>query len=161
MTISDQTSFKLEVENAKTLSVGTLAYFRERFKNNLHSEFLSLFLALEKERKITRAELARRIDKEPAQITRYLGAPGNWTIDTVSDLFLAMGYEPKVEYSQLFSKEQAKAKPTVNLLTLKKAAAKSTLFIMKEGITDVTAKKGLREETETPKQTETPKYVSA
>lgn len=35
--------------------------------------------------------------KTPAQITRYLAAPGNWTIDTVSDLLLGMGGEPVLE----------------------------------------------------------------
>ena len=40
---------------------------------------------------MTRADLARKLDKRPEQITRWLSAPGNWTFDTAAALALAMG----------------------------------------------------------------------
>ncbi|MDQ0558669.1 hypothetical protein QO004_000444 [Rhizobium mesoamericanum] len=36
------------------------------------------------------ATLAARLGKDPAQISRLLGAPGNWTIDTVAELLFAV-----------------------------------------------------------------------
>jgi hypothetical protein len=44
---------------------------------------------------MTRGFLARRLGKKPEQITRWLGAPGNWTLETLSNLLVAMGYEPQ------------------------------------------------------------------
>jgi hypothetical protein len=39
---------------------------------------------------ITQAALAARMQKDPAQLNRLLNAPGNWTLDTVSDLLFAI-----------------------------------------------------------------------
>lgn len=81
-----------EVLNAPHLSKKALGYFRARLKNRLHQLILGEYLKLEANG-LTRAKLARRVCKRPEQITRLLGAPGNWELDTVSDLLLAMGYE--------------------------------------------------------------------
>ena len=40
----------------------------------------------------TRADIGRALGKQPAQITRWLGSPGNWTLETFANLLLAMGY---------------------------------------------------------------------
>lgn len=39
---------------------------------------------------ISQAELAARMRKDPGQLNRLLGAPGNWTQDTSSDLLWAI-----------------------------------------------------------------------
>lgn len=39
---------------------------------------------------VTKATLARRLGKDPAQISRLLGASGNWTIDTFAELLFAI-----------------------------------------------------------------------
>lgn len=76
----------------KELPQKTLGYFRARLKNRLHELILVEFMKLEK-LGFTKADMARRIHKKPEQIARLLGAPENWTLDTVSDLLLAMNYE--------------------------------------------------------------------
>ena len=58
---------------------------------------------------LTRAEVARRIGRRPEQITRWFSAPGNWTLETVSDLLLAV----------------AKSEPDVTLLPLKGRAVRN------------------------------------
>jgi hypothetical protein len=100
MTIS-QTSFLSEILNGETIPVGKLAYFRARLSNRLHELVLLEFDRLSKAGRINRAELAKRIGREPAQVTRWLGAPGNWTFDTFSDLALGMGCEPSVSLTAL------------------------------------------------------------
>jgi hypothetical protein len=39
---------------------------------------------------ITKAELAHRLGKGSDRIAHLLGAPGNWTLDTISDLLFAI-----------------------------------------------------------------------
>ena len=39
---------------------------------------------------LTKAALAARLKKDGGQLNRLLGAPGNWTLDTVSDLLFAI-----------------------------------------------------------------------
>jgi hypothetical protein len=75
------------------IPAGKLAYFRERLKNRLHEIILLEFLQQQDAYGLTKAELGRRIGKPPERITRLLAAPGNWTLDTASDLLLGMGSE--------------------------------------------------------------------
>jgi len=90
MTMS-QTSFLTEIIGGNgTISKGKLAYFRERQRNRLYDFIVSRFLEKERSEKFSKADLARRLNKEPAQITRWLSTPGNWTLDTISDLMLAV-----------------------------------------------------------------------
>src|SRR5258708_486869 len=81
---------------------GKLSYFRERFRDRLYEIVVSEFLKRKASGQMTRAKLARRIGRKPEQITRWLGAPGNWTLETVSDLMLAIcKAEPKVTLQTL------------------------------------------------------------
>jgi hypothetical protein len=80
----------------KPLGAFQISYFGERYRNQLHAEVLNLFQRVSKERGLTKADIARRLNKRPEQVTRWLSAPGNWTLDTVSELMLALGYEPVV-----------------------------------------------------------------
>jgi hypothetical protein len=73
---------------------------------------LSEFARQEREDKITKAELARRIGRKPEQITRWLGSSGNWTLDTISDLLLGMGLELGLSINS-FSDEQSFGATTV------------------------------------------------
>lgn len=42
---------------------------------------------------ITKKTIAEMLGKDPAQVTRWLAAPSNFELDTISDLLLAMGAE--------------------------------------------------------------------
>jgi hypothetical protein len=80
----------------KPISAADLGYERERLRNHIHQDVLRLFDDVAQKHGINRAIMARRLRKTPSQITRWLGAPGNWTVDTISDLMLAMGLDPLV-----------------------------------------------------------------
>jgi Helix-turn-helix len=70
-----------------------VAYYRQRQKNRVFTDLVR-FYAEEAERTgITRKELSELIGKDPAQITRWLSAPSNFELDTLSDVLLALGAE--------------------------------------------------------------------
>jgi hypothetical protein len=97
MNTSQTTPFLSEILNGQTIPLGKLAYFRQRLLNRFYDLILGEFLKQE-QRGLTKAEVARRIGRRPEQVTRWLGAPGNWTLETVSDLSLAISKaEPEVE----------------------------------------------------------------
>lgn len=101
MSMSQIQPFLSEILNDQPIPLGKLAYFRERFRDRLYEMVVDEFLKREASG-FSRADLARRIGKRPEQITRWLGAPGNWTIETVSDLLLAISKaEPDVRLMPL------------------------------------------------------------
>src|SRR3546814_1203005 len=74
-----------------------LGYFNAHAQSKAHATVLDLFSRLADEEGLARAFLARRLGKKSGQITRWLGAPGNWTLETLTNLLLAMGHEPIFE----------------------------------------------------------------
>lgn len=93
MTTSAKTSKTLGSSSEADHSVGKFAFEREYFRNLVFQEIL---LAFEEASSggLTKAELARRLKRAPEQITRWLSSPGNLEVDTISDLFVAMGAKP-------------------------------------------------------------------
>ena len=81
------------------------AYFRDRLRDKLHELVLTEFLQQSKDGRITKAQLAQRIGKDMDQVTKLLGAPGNWTLDTVSDLLLALGAKLSLSVSYIVETE--------------------------------------------------------
>lgn len=72
--------------NADPIPEGTLGYFRARNRGRIYELVLKEFQCSG----LTQADLGRRMKKGPDVICRLLGAPGNWTLDTVSDLLFAI-----------------------------------------------------------------------
>ena len=102
MTIYQKKPFLSEILGGDKIPLGTLSYFRERFRDHLYDLVMEEFLKQEEVSGLKRAEIARRIGRRPEQITRWFGAPGNWTLETVSDLLLAIAKsEPDVHLRPL------------------------------------------------------------
>lgn len=94
MTSSPKMQFWSEVEDLDAeIPEGKLEYFRERFRNDLYDFILRKFLEQKQMRNLNQAELARRLSYDPARLSRLLGAPGNWTLATVSDLLVGISGE--------------------------------------------------------------------
>lgn len=104
MITSRETSLMTAISNSDPLRPAHFAYFRERTRNNLYDLVLSTFVRGAKENGLKKADLARRLKKRPEQITRWLSGPGNWTLDTATDLLLAMGVELEFSGNQLNSR---------------------------------------------------------
>jgi hypothetical protein len=94
-----QTQFASEIASqSATIPLGKLAYLSERARNNLYAFVVKKFR--EKERLgFTKAQLARRIGYDSARINKLLAAPGNWTLDTVSDLLVGIAAEELIPCS--------------------------------------------------------------
>ena len=63
-----------------------LGFVAGKLRNDLHAVVLREF----KSSGLTQAELAKRLGKDKAWVSRTLGAPGNWTIDTAATLIFAI-----------------------------------------------------------------------
>ena len=85
------------------LTDAQVGYFKAMAQSEAHERILSLFLRMAKEKGINRAFLARKLRKKPEQITRWLSAPGNWTLDTYSILAAALGHKASLDTQSLDS----------------------------------------------------------
>lgn len=85
--------FLSEIRNGLPIPAGKLAYFQGRLSGLVNQALLKVFGVQEREKDISRRELALRIGRKPEQITRWFSYPCNLTLDTVSDLFVGMGCE--------------------------------------------------------------------
>jgi transcriptional regulator with XRE-family HTH domain len=85
------TSTLFEPTGAVKIPFSTLAYFRARLKHRIYNLIIREF----KKSGLSQADLGRRLNKKPAQLSRLLSGPGNLTVDTFSDLLFAIsGAEP-------------------------------------------------------------------
>jgi hypothetical protein len=83
---SDQSDSLPKPVGRTPINIGVLAYMRARHRGHIYNLVLKEF----KDSGINQAMLADRLNKKPEVISRWLGSPGNWTIDTVSDLLYAI-----------------------------------------------------------------------
>jgi hypothetical protein len=74
-------------------------YFQTRTRNRIFNYLLGLFVR-EQEKGLTKAQLARRTGHSPETINRWLGAPSNLTIDSISDLLLGIVAEELTPQSE-------------------------------------------------------------
>jgi hypothetical protein len=77
----------------KPISRRDRAYYRRRHQNNIHIALASFFAEEAAAGRITKKQLADLLEKNAAQITRWLTEASNYEADTVSDLLLGMKAE--------------------------------------------------------------------
>lgn len=68
-------------------------YFRQRNKNRVFEKIITLFVEEAERRGVTKKQIADLLKKDTALITRWLSGPNNLTLDTISDILLALGAE--------------------------------------------------------------------
>ena len=79
----------IDLSNSKDdnpIPLGEFGYFQARNKRRAYSIVMDEF----KKSGISQATLARRMRKKPDVVCRLLSGPGNWGLDTFSDLLLAI-----------------------------------------------------------------------
>jgi transcriptional regulator with XRE-family HTH domain len=94
VTISaQQKSFLAEILEDRPIPEATLIYFRERFRDKLHSAILEAFLTRAQEKNLKQQDLAARIHRTKGQISRWFNTPSNLTLDSISDLMVGLGMD--------------------------------------------------------------------
>lgn len=114
---------------------GTLIYHRERLRNRIHECVYRALLVRHEQDGVTRADLAARLGKDKAQISRWLSGPSNWTLDTVSDLLLALNVD--LELSTCLTEDRA-AQNYVHPLMEKRGEPSGEVWMMTSGSSQLT-----------------------
>jgi hypothetical protein len=77
----------------KAISRRDRAYYRRRQQNRVYVKLAQFFANEAEAGRITKKEIAEKLEKDAAQITRWLSTPSNLELDTISDILLSMGAE--------------------------------------------------------------------
>lgn len=93
ITSLEQKSFLSEILDWEPIPEDKLIYFRERLKHKLHAAILDAFLERSKGRDLKQSDLAARIHRKRAQITRWFSSASNLTLDSISDLMVGLGMD--------------------------------------------------------------------
>jgi Helix-turn-helix len=82
------------------------AYYRRRQQNHVFAALTKFFAEEAEKGAISKKELAEILGRDPSQITRWLSAPSNLELDTISDILCAMGAELDVRIVRLAERAQ-------------------------------------------------------
>lgn len=94
-----------EIAEGLPIPLEKRAYFHARVLNSFYQFVLEKYLEEERAGRLTKAELARRIERRPEVVSRLLGAPGNWGLETATDLLIGIcGEELKPASSPLLGR---------------------------------------------------------
>src|SRR4051812_21699790 len=113
-----------EPKGSDRVPEGAFGYFRSRNKHRIFSLVIREF----KRRGLSQADLARRLGKGTDIVCRWLGSPGNWTLDTLSDLLFAIS-GAEVRYGLAY--------PLANAETVRTAT--TTTAVVTTAVHDTTA----------------------
>jgi ParB-like chromosome segregation protein Spo0J len=91
MTTSLITTLSLETE---TVRRDHLRIYRHHFLNAVHEFLYGTFRRLADANLMTQADLARRIHRDTASVSRWLAEPKNIELNTLSDLMVGMAIDP-------------------------------------------------------------------
>jgi hypothetical protein len=107
-------------------------YYRQRQKNRVFADICAFFAEEAAKGGISKRIIADRIACDPALITRWLSAPSNLTLDTISDLLLALGAEMDCRIVSFADRPRGNAIHPF-IASLSKNASKTTKpFVKKE-----------------------------
>jgi hypothetical protein len=104
---TSQTLSTANTLSGNTLSAGDVIYYRERQRNRVFETVWQEFVTQVDLSGLTKKVIADRLGKNPSQITRWFSGPGNWELDTISDLLLAMNCELVIGVSSLLNRPTA------------------------------------------------------
>lgn len=93
--ITSQTPFLTELaagHSGPPIPLGKRAYFQQRLRIRIFNFLLEKFVQAQP-RGLNKNILAKRIGRPPEVINRWLGAPSNLTLDSISDLLLGIASE--------------------------------------------------------------------
>ena len=90
MTTFRKTPVKLEIAGDEPLSDYARGYLNQRVRNSFYDYIMRRFQEAAEQEGLTKTKLAERLGVTPSRVTRLLGSPSNWTLDTVSELLVGI-----------------------------------------------------------------------
>lgn len=101
--MSQHAQLQSEISGDGPISEASLSYLEQRALSQFYDYVMARFEAEESKSNLTKARLARRIQRGQDQVNRLLASPGNWTIATVARLLAGIsGEEPVLSSGPLF-----------------------------------------------------------
>lgn len=92
MTTSRFQSFLSDVVEAQMLPERAFVYFRGKLQNDVHVLILNAFLRSG----LSQKQLADRIGKSTSVVNRWIGAAGNWELNSIAEFLAGMNAQLKV-----------------------------------------------------------------
>lgn len=81
------------LSNEEPIPEAVLSYVEQRAVNSFYNYVLEKYRLAKVEDNLSKADLARRINKGQDQVNRWLASPSNWTIGTVARLLVGIRNE--------------------------------------------------------------------
>ena len=100
MTTFQKILVRSELEGNEPLSDYALGYLNERVRNSVYDYILRRFHEEAEKCGLTKAQLARRIKLGPDRVSKLLGSPGNWTLETITELLVGICREELIPHSE-------------------------------------------------------------
>lgn len=88
--------YRENIGKNEPISKRTRSYYQQRFQQQVFARIAKAFAERADEFKLTKSAVATLIDKDKGQVNRLLSHPTNLTLDTLSEIALALNYEPTV-----------------------------------------------------------------
>jgi transcriptional regulator with XRE-family HTH domain len=93
----------VNISNIRRKSARDIAYYAQRYKNRVFSKLVSFIAEQCEAQGLTKKELAEAIGKDAGLVSRWLSQPSNLTLDTISELALAVNAEAEPPEFILFA----------------------------------------------------------
>lgn len=99
MTFS-QAPYQTAISRNDKIGEREASYYRQRLKHRFFANLIEKFASRAEQAGLTKAKLSILTGKDPATINRMLALPSNMTLDSISDLALALGCEPEISFEE-------------------------------------------------------------
>ncbi len=100
MTFSPE-QYQDNIGKNEALPKRTRAYFQQRFQQQVFARLAKAFAERAEALGITKSVVATLAGKDKSQVNRILSHPSNLTLDTLSELALALNFEPVICFEDL------------------------------------------------------------